>query len=126
MFMEVYYEHYREKSGERYWEDKKFLPYLILERSPERRERIGAMLKQAGFCCVGWNDSYPALLVTAELKRFAVIVKPCRFSCMGDRNYSTREFLEEVYFPWKEQHSLPVTAQERALLSASRAPAEQQ
>lgn len=64
-----------------------------------------AVLEEDGLGCISSNESYPALLVNLELMRFAVILKPCKYSCVGDHDWSPEEFLREVYDPWKRERS---------------------
>ena len=92
--MEVYYEHYYR---ENYWEQKKYIPYMVLIKDKELREMFKDYLETNDFQCVSWNDSYLGVLVNVELRRFGLINRPCKHSCVNDYNYSIDEFLMEVY-----------------------------
>ncbi len=96
MLMEVYYEHYRENCKGAYWEERKSLPYMVLECDKAKREEFKEILKRKGFRCVAWNDSYPGVLVNVELKRFGMINRACKHSCVDDRNYSIDEFMVKI------------------------------
>ena len=96
MFMEVYYEHYAENATGAYWEEKESIPYMVLEHNKDQREKFKKQLEAAGFWCVSWNGVYPGILVNTELKRFAMIEKACHHSCVNDRNYSIKEFNDEI------------------------------
>ena len=54
-----------------------------------------------GFSCVAWNSDYPGVLVNMELRRFALIEKACKHSCVEDRNFALEEFMDEVFSPWE-------------------------
>ncbi|MCD8106791.1 MAG: hypothetical protein LUE20_02360 [Oscillospiraceae bacterium] len=96
MLMEVYYEHYRQNCKGAYWEERKSLPYMVLERDKAKQEEFKEILKRKGFQCVAWNDSYSGILVNVELKRFGMINRACKHSCVDDRNYSIDEFTVEI------------------------------
>lgn len=106
MLMEVYYEHYYENCNDRYWEmEEKSVPYMVLFPSVDEMHSFINELRQDGFRCVSANHSYRALLVNLELKRCGVIRRACKHSCVGDRNYTPEEYIEEVYTPWKNRNS---------------------
>ncbi len=92
--MEVYYEHYYR---EQYWEQKKYTPYMVLIKDKELREMFREYLESKGFQKVSWNDSYLGVLVNVELRRFGLINRACKHSCVNDHNYSIGEFFLEVY-----------------------------
>ena len=96
MLMEVYYEHYREKCREAYWEDKKYIPYAVKIPDRSLREAFVAELSQMGFSCVNGINDYPVILVNTDLRRWASITKACKHSCVGDRLYTETEFRDEV------------------------------
>ena len=102
MLMEVYYEHYAENCGRRYWEiEDRSLPYLVLfPTAGEMREFI-RRLDADGLRSVGTNGSHRGLLINLELKRYAVIERACRHACVDDRTYLPEEFVAEVYEDWK-------------------------
>lgn len=92
MIKKVYYEN---PTGS-YWERKKYTPYMVLIRDFEEREAFRELLEERGFKLVTWNRYYPGVLVNMELKRFGLIYRPCKHSCVDDRNYTVKEFLIEV------------------------------
>lgn len=98
MLMEVYYEHYLEKSKGGYQDEEISMPYGVRIYDYELREGFSAFLKSEGFKCVNWNSTYPVILVNMELKRFGLIYLPCKHSSVNDRLYTLKEFLSEVYF----------------------------
>ena len=102
MLMEVYYEHYAENRGGRYWEmEDRSLPYLVLFPT------VGGMLEfirrfdADGLRSAGTNHDHRGLLVNLGLKRYAVIGRACRHACVDDRTYSPEEFAAEVYEDWR-------------------------
>lgn len=102
MFMEVYYEHYAKNCNGHYWgAEEKQIPYMVLIKDRDKREAFHDFLKNEGFSCVSWNRDYPGVLVNMRLRRFALITKACKHSCVNDRNYTEEEFLSEVYAHWK-------------------------
>lgn len=104
MLMEVYYEHYRENCKARYWElETKSIPYMVLIRDVRERNEFKDFLKSRGFLCVAWNNDYPGVLVNMELRRFGLIERACKHSCVDDRNYTLEEFMDEVFSPWEAE-----------------------
>lgn len=106
MLMEVYYRNYgescTEKSGEM---EEKSIPYMVLFPSAKEMHDFMEMLKTDGLQCVASNDTYKGLLVNLELKRYGVIHRACKFTCVENRDYTPEEFKKEVYEPWKIKNS---------------------
>lgn len=98
MLMEVYYEHYLERSKGGYQDEEISIPYGVRITDFELREGFYAFLKSEGFRCVNWNSTYPVVLVNMELGRFGLNYLPCKHKCVDDRLYTMKEFLAEVYF----------------------------
>ena len=97
MLLEVYYKNYKKNANGAYWEEPKSLPYGVISKDPEIRESFYKFLKSEGFKCVTWNDSYPLILVNLEFKRFGLIYRAAKHSCVDSRIYTIQEFLDEVY-----------------------------
>lgn len=97
MFLEVYYEHYAENCKNRDWElEQMSIPYMVVIKEKSAREVFRQFLLDAGFRCVHWNGVYSGILVNVELKRFSEIQKACSYKCIGNRNYTMEEFMEEI------------------------------
>lgn len=92
--LELYYEHYEENCKGAYWEEEKYIPYMVLIYDKELQEKFKVELINLGFSCVTWNYTYPGILVNLELKRFGKITKPCKHSCFDDYNYTYEEFCQ--------------------------------
>lgn len=106
MLMEVYYEHYAENCRGRYWEmEPKQTPYMVLIKDAAKRNGFKAYLTEKGFRCVGWNQDYPGVLVNMKLRRFALITKACKHSCVDDRNFTLDEFISKVFNPWEVEQA---------------------
>lgn len=75
---------------------------MVLIKDRELREMFKNYLEAKGFKCVSWNDSYLGVLVNVELRRFGLINRPCKHSCVNDHDYSIDEFFLAVY---KKAHS---------------------
>lgn len=104
MLMDVYYEHYSESCGnENVSRGSKIIPYMVLICDYKTREEFRTFLKSKGFRCVDWNHDYPGVLVNMELRRFGLIYRACRHSCVDDRNYTLDEFMQEVFVPWENK-----------------------
>ena len=96
--MNVYYKHYEENCTKNYWDlEEKVLPYMVLICNKEEREAFRQFLESENFVCVTWNSLYPGVLVNMQFRRFALIHRPCHFSCVNDRDYSVDSFMNEVY-----------------------------
>ena len=64
-------------------------------------------LQRAQFENVGSTSSYYRhVLVNLVFKRFAIIEKACKYSCVDDRVYEEEEFLNEVYGPWQRHEGI--------------------
>ncbi|MDD5994585.1 MAG: hypothetical protein PUC49_07010 [Clostridiales bacterium] len=106
MLMEVYYRHYRENCQENYWEmEEESMPYMILFPSVSEMHDFMKVLQKDGLQCVASNHSYCGLLVNLDLKRYGVIHRACKFTCVENRDYTPEEFKREVYKPWKIKNS---------------------
>ena len=95
--MELYYEDYISNYCNSWWKARRVLPYMVFERSSEKRERFRAFLKDEGFKQVTWNDSYLGILVNMEFRNFGLVNRPVKFARVNDRDYSIQEFIDEVY-----------------------------
>lgn len=103
MFSEIYYEHYAENCRKNYWDlEEKSIPYLVSFSNFNERNQFMVFLNEQGFQCVNNSDSYKAILVNLQLKRYAVITKACKQLCVGYRTYSPDEFMKEVYELWQK------------------------
>ena len=102
MLMEVYYEPYAENCRGKYWEiEPKQTSYMVLIRDAEKRNAFKDFLTEKGFRCVVWNQDYPGVLVNIKIKRFTLIEKAYKHSCVDDINYTLEEFMSEVFYPWE-------------------------
>lgn len=106
MLMEVYYRKYGESCTEKNEEmEEKSIPYMVLFPSAKEMHDFMEMLKKDGLQCVASNDTYKGLLVNLDLKRYGVIHRACKFTCVENRDYTPEEFKKEVYEPWKIKNS---------------------
>ena len=76
---------------------ERILPYMVFERSPEEREKFRAFLKEEGFKEETWNDSYLGILVNMRFRNFGLVNRPVKFARVNDRDYSIKEFIDEIY-----------------------------
>lgn len=97
MLMEVYYEHYMENCMGRYWEEEKYIHYMVNIHDKNKREKFRRFFESESFTCVDWNPDYTGVLVNIKLRRFALIYMACRHSCVDERPYTPEEFMDEVY-----------------------------
>ena len=106
MLLEVYYRNYGESCAEKSGEmEGKSIPYMVLFPSAKEMHDFMEMLKTDGLQCVASNHSYCGLLVNLDLKRYGVIHRACKFTCVENRDYTPEEFKKEVYEPWKIKNS---------------------
>lgn len=106
MLMDVYYEFYSESCGnDAVSRGPKTTPYMVLIRDHKTRESFRTFLKGKGFRCVDWNPDYPGVLVNMELRRFGLIYRACKHSCVDDRNYTLDEFMQEIFMPWQKNQA---------------------
>lgn len=95
-FMDLYYEAYGADNQNR------SLPYQLLIPDREERDRLVEMLKEDGFRQVtGLNYIPQGLYVNLTLKRFGAPVKPCGSASLNGGTMSYKDFMEQVYTPYR-------------------------
>lgn len=118
MFMELYYEHYKENCKGCYWEEEKTLPYSILIQEREKREELEKVLLDNGFECVVYENGYPLMYVNLTLKRFGRNEKACGSSTINHAPMSLDQFKTEILIPYLERENTTKTVMYMSYLEA--------
>lgn len=102
MFLELYYEHYRENCRGAYWEEFVSLPYAI--RIPDKTDRIAfaGMLDNDGFRCVNPVNVYFVMYVNFTLRRYGSCEKACASTSINRELLSKDQFLTDIYKRYME------------------------
>lgn len=108
MLMDVYY---RDSTSPNYAQNQqKVLPYMVHFNTETEMTAFMQKLQRERFDNVGSSaSSYRHVLVNLVFKRFSVIEKACKHSCVGDRTYEEEEFLTEVYEPWQRHEDIDLS-----------------
>ena len=118
MFMELYYQNYRERRGNRYWEDPVSLPFAVGIRDRERRAKFEEMLHEDGFQCVVWENGHGCMYVNFTLKRYGRNVAPAGSAAINKIPMTEEEFMERVYLPWKRDEHIRIALEHNYEVSA--------
>lgn len=102
MFMELYYNHYKEDCRSCYWREEKSLPYSILIHDKERRLELEKLLLDHGFTCVVHENEYPLMYVNMNLRRFGRNVKACSSAAINATPMTLEQFMTEILLPYLE------------------------